>query len=292
MNKLNYLKGSKEKMRRIVFAGLILLLMASCSRVQRGALFGGAGGAAAGAVIIAASSTAMPIAAGAIAGATAGGLIGSLVADKLEQNKMQKEIDNLKKQIEQKEKDNKKLGKENDSKNKEIARLKETLSQKEKALDDLKESIKEKEKSLDDLKKELEKLNIEVKESKSGISLTMSEILLFEPGSDVLSGKGKSILDKVADILKEKYPDNEINIEGHTDNQPIQKSGWKSNWELGSSRSLSVLHYLVEEKGLNAKKVSGTTYGEFRPVEDNSTPEGQAKNRRAVILILPLKKEK
>ena len=78
-----------------------------------------------------------------------------------------------------------------------------------------------------------------------------------------------------------------VGIEGHTDNVPIKYSGWKSNWELSSARAMSVLHYLIDDHGINPPRLSATGYGEYHPVETNDTAEGRQKNRRVEIVILP-----
>ena len=67
----------------------------------------------------------------------------------------------------------------------------------------------------------------------------------------------------------------------------IQVSPWKTNWELGSARALAVLHYLVDNHGFDPRRISATTYGEHHPVAVNSTEEGRAQNRRAVIVLPP-----
>ena len=79
----------------------------------------------------------------------------------------------------------------------------------------------------------------------------------------------------------------DIGIEGHTDNEPIKYSGWKSNWELSTARALSVLHYLIDEKGVAPIRVSAIGYGEYRPIASNSNKEGRQANRRVEIVILP-----
>jgi chemotaxis protein MotB len=77
-----------------------------------------------------------------------------------------------------------------------------------------------------------------------------------------------------------------VGIEGHTDNDPIKKSGWKSNWELSTARALSVLHYLSEQS-VNEPRLSAIGYGEYRPVASNDIKDGRQKNRRVEIVILP-----
>ena len=82
-------------------------------------------------------------------------------------------------------------------------------------------------------------------------------------------------------------PDLNIGIEGHTDNEPIEYSGWKSNWELSTARALSVLHYLADQEGIAPQRLSAVGYGEYKPVASNDTKEGRRLNRRVEIVILP-----
>jgi chemotaxis protein MotB len=110
---------------------------------------------------------------------------------------------------------------------------------------------------------------------------------LYDSGKAKLRSEAYPILDKVARILTENVPEHNIGIEGHTDNEPIKYSGWKSNWELSTGRALSVLHYLVDEKGISPHRVSAIGYGEYRPVASNETKEGRQMNRRVEIVILP-----
>jgi chemotaxis protein MotB len=78
-----------------------------------------------------------------------------------------------------------------------------------------------------------------------------------------------------------------VGIEGHTDNEPIRHSGWKSNWELSANRALSVLHYLVDNRGISPTRLSALAYGEFHPVTSNDAKQGRQLNRRVEIVILP-----
>ena len=93
-------------------------------------------------------------------------------------------------------------------------------------------------------------------------------------------------LDKVADVLNTTVADLNVGIEGHTDNRPIKRSGWKSNWELSTARALSVLHYL-SGKSVAESRLAAIGYGEYKPVASNDTKEGRQKNRRVEIVILP-----
>ena len=119
-----------------------------------------------------------------------------------------------------------------------------------------------------------------------GIVVTLLDKVLFSSGKAAIKPAGKEALAKVAAVL-EDVP-NEISIEGHTDNEPINRSRYlyKSNWELSSARATNVL-YLLEEQGIYPERMSATGYGEYRPVAENDTKEGRQRNRRVEIVILP-----
>ncbi len=122
--------------------------------------------------------------------------------------------------------------------------------------------------------------------AEKGLVITFVAEVLFDSGKEKLRGQSLSILDKVIRILKEEVPGNKIGIEGHTDNEPIKHSRWKSNWELSSQRALSVLHYL-EKKNISPKRLSAIGYGEYQPIASNDLVEGKQLNRRVEIVILP-----
>jgi len=136
------------------------------------------------------------------------------------------------------------------------------------------------------LSQEIKDKKVSLKMEEKGLVITFVAEVLFDSGKAKLRNDSLPILDKVVSILKEDVPDNDIGIEGHTDNQPIRYSKWKSNWELSAHRALSVLHYL-EEKGVNPKKLSAIGYGEYRPVAPNDTPAHRQLNRRVEIVIIP-----
>ncbi len=135
------------------------------------------------------------------------------------------------------------------------------------------------------LRKEIARGDVTVKQQDRGIVVTFVAEVLFDSGKAKIKERGLQSLDKVASVLKNV--DNDISIEGHTDNVPIKYSGWKSNWELSTARALSVLHYLVNKEGLNPQRVSATGCGEYRPIATNKTAKGKQKNRRVEIIIKP-----
>jgi len=137
------------------------------------------------------------------------------------------------------------------------------------------------------LSEEIKNKQVRLKMEKKGLAVIFVAEVLFDPGRAKLKKETLYILDKVAKVLKKDIPSSyKISVEGHTDNQPIKYSKWKSNWELSCHRALSVLHYL-EKKGISSYRLSATGFGEYHPVADNSTKEGRALNRRVEIIIIP-----
>lgn len=119
-----------------------------------------------------------------------------------------------------------------------------------------------------------------------GLVITFLDDILFDSGKAKIRSEAFSSLDKVGSVIVSKASDLNVGVEGHTDNEPIKYSGWKSNWELSTARATSVLHYMIE-KGVSPGKLSAIGYGEYRSVASNDTIEGRRKNRRVEIVILP-----
>ena len=79
-----------------------------------------------------------------------------------------------------------------------------------------------------------------------------------------------------------------VSVEGHTDNVPINTARFPSNWELSVARATSILRYFVDEQGVDPTIIRATGFGEYHPVADNATPQGQQANRRVEIRIYEL----
>lgn len=137
------------------------------------------------------------------------------------------------------------------------------------------------------LKQEIADKEVRLEMAEKGLVITFVADVLFDSGKAKLKPESYSVLDKISRVLLENVPQNNIGIEGHTDNEPIRFSGWKSNWELSTARALSVLHYLVDNKGISPERVQANGFGEYRPVASNDTKEGRRLNRRVEIVILP-----
>ncbi len=140
------------------------------------------------------------------------------------------------------------------------------------------------------LKNEIANKEVSLDLTGRGVVITLASDIFFDSGKADIKKELYPVLDKVAYILKNKIADRNIGIEGHTDNEPIKHSGWKSNWELSLARAVNVLHYL-EKEGVQPQRLTAIGYGQYRPVADNSTPEGRRLNRRVEIVILPILKK-
>ncbi|WP_157315151.1 flagellar motor protein MotD [Chitinibacter sp. GC72] len=124
---------------------------------------------------------------------------------------------------------------------------------------------------------------VRVTQSKRGIAVEISDSILFATGRADLQEESASALLAIADLVKNS--DNLIQIEGHTDNQPIRGGLFPSNWELSSARAASVVR-LFQSAGVAPQRMVAVGYAEFRPVESNDTVESRARNRRVTLNIL------
>lgn len=117
-----------------------------------------------------------------------------------------------------------------------------------------------------------------------GVKVVLESPVLFESGSADLSPEGRRILMKLGPVFKEVT--NPVVIEGHTDNVPINNSIYGTNWELSFQRTLSVMKFFVGQFKFTPNQLSGTGYGEYRPLVPNTSDANKAKNRRIEINIL------
>ena len=128
-----------------------------------------------------------------------------------------------------------------------------------------------------ELKKDVPE-GVDVDTDKRGLVLRLGDVL-FDFDSSALRSESRAKLDKIIDLLKKKYPEREIIVEGHTDNI----GGPEYNDRLSKERARSVAEYLK----LNSKtdKLSYRGFGADRPIADNDSKEGRQKNRRVEIII-------
>jgi chemotaxis protein MotB len=131
---------------------------------------------------------------------------------------------------------------------------------------------------------ELKNHEVEMNVTPEGFVISLKELGFFDSGQAQLLPGASVKIARIAQILRRRGLD--LRVEGHSDNQPIHNAQFRSNWELSTARAMSVLMLLVDESGYDPKKVSVAGYGEFRPVADDSTPEGRRQNRRVDLVVL------
>lgn len=121
------------------------------------------------------------------------------------------------------------------------------------------------------------------------VLLLFADHIVFDLGKAVLKTRMTQILEVIAGVIRQTG--RLVVVEGHTDNVPIHTVLYESNWELSTARAGAVVRYLIEDLEVPPDEVSGEGRGEFKPIADNSTPEGRAKNRRVVIRFVGLAAE-
>ncbi|MCD6415383.1 MAG: OmpA family protein [Planctomycetes bacterium] len=130
--------------------------------------------------------------------------------------------------------------------------------------------------------------NVQVTENPDRtITYTILSEVLFDSGKASLTSKGKQALHGAAIAIKERYPDADIQVRGHTDNVPIRYSPYDSNWDLSCARAIAVVEHLVKHEGISPKRLAATGCADTRPVASNASAQGRRKNRRAELVVRP-----
>lgn len=124
---------------------------------------------------------------------------------------------------------------------------------------------------------------INVKQDKLWVTVEMNTSILFPSGSAQLADEAHPVLKSLSGVLN-KLP-NHIDVEGYTDNLPINNEIFPSNWELSAARAASVVHLFTKHR-VDPDRLAAIGYGEFRPVATNQTNEGRSQNRRVAVVIL------
>ena len=129
--------------------------------------------------------------------------------------------------------------------------------------------------------------DVNIKVDKGVVYVDISDKVLFKTGSFDVSDKAKAVLSKVATVLKAQ-PDLEYMVEGHTDNVTLNGSDlMQDNWDLSVKRATTIVRLLQKQYGLNPAQLVAAGRSEYKPIADNSTAEGKARNRRTRIVVLP-----
>jgi chemotaxis protein MotB len=124
---------------------------------------------------------------------------------------------------------------------------------------------------------------VDVSFTEDRVIVNMKDKMLFPSASAHLSRAAVNALRNISRVLN-TVP-NQIQVEGNTDNRPINTEEFPSNWELSAARAASVVH-LMTRMGIKPQRMSAVGYAEHRPVADNETESGRAKNRRVTLIIM------
>ena len=164
------------------------------------------------------------------------------------------------------------LARQIEQKDSEIAKLKATY-----------DSLQEK------MKAEIKRGEIRLSQAGGRIRVDLVDKILFDSGSADLSKRGEEVLGRIGSVLA-KVEDKQIQISGHTDDNPIRdslKEKFATNWDLSVARAVTVVRFLSEHAKLPSRRMVAAGYGQFHPIASNANPEGRARNRRIEILLTP-----
>ncbi|MFP4084555.1 MAG: flagellar motor protein MotB [Desulfonatronovibrio sp.] len=116
------------------------------------------------------------------------------------------------------------------------------------------------------------------------ITLRLPAQAMFDLGQVELTSQGKKLLREMKDIFI-RHSDQEINIQGHTDNTPPKPGGrFEDNWEISALRALNTLRYLIEI-GIDPNRMTATGFADLQPLYPNTDEENKARNRRVEFVL-------
>ena len=116
-----------------------------------------------------------------------------------------------------------------------------------------------------------------------GVVIRIKGHVLFKSGSADLRKEAPEILEPIVKLAKAM--DHQLSIQGHTDDRPIRTSRFPSNWELSTARAVATMRHLVSQD-LDPARMNVAGYADMRPVTENTSAEGRAKNRRVEFVFL------
>jgi chemotaxis protein MotB len=142
---------------------------------------------------------------------------------------------------------------------------------------------------------ELKSHEIDMRVTPEGFVVSLRELGFFDSGqAQLLPGAADKII-RIAKILGRHGL--ELRVEGHSDNQPINNSEFRNNWELSTARAMTVLLLMVNKANYDPTKVSVAGYAQYHPIANDATAEGRRMNRRVDLVVVgstppPLPQEK
>src|SRR5262249_1499943 len=132
--------------------------------------------------------------------------------------------------------------------------------------------------------REMESGMLQVNMEPRGLVVSLRQAAFFPSGQDTIDASTYPTIEKLATVIL-AVP-NKVRLEGHTDAVPIHNARYRSNWELSSARSVTMLELVTIGYHVPENRFSVGGYAETVAIASNETPEGRAKNRRVDIVIL------
>jgi len=128
---------------------------------------------------------------------------------------------------------------------------------------------------------------VDVQLEAKGLVIRFKDNVLFDSGSAVIKTAAVDILVFLGDLLNsDEFMNEQIRVEGHTDNVPIRTVLYPTNWELSTHRASNVVKFFIESAQMKPDRLSASGYGEYHPISTNETSEGRAANRRVDIVVI------
>lgn len=134
--------------------------------------------------------------------------------------------------------------------------------------------------------------DVSVEETDRGVMLEFNSASIFAPGSaDILPRAEPTLDDIIQQVVSFEYDGFGIEVEGHTDDEPINTLQFPSNWELSTARASAVVRYFIA-KSVDKQRLTASGYADAFPKMPNRDsygdpiPENQEINRRIVIHLV------
>lgn len=141
-----------------------------------------------------------------------------------------------------------------------------------------------------------EVVNVEVDDQ--GVVIELASAAFFKPGTAEVRPEAFPVIDALFGMInKPDYLYYSVEIEGHTDNDPISTPMFPSNWELAGARAARIVRYFIEH-GMHPKRLQANSFADTMPKYPNEDKEGKpieknkAKNRRIAMRIFPMSLDK
>ena len=134
------------------------------------------------------------------------------------------------------------------------------------------------------LKEEIENGSVSIQTEGMKVIVHLMENASFDSGYADVKPEFLPVLAKIAEMIDNNS--GQVTVSGHTDDVPIRNARFRSNWELSTSRAVSVTHELLKRAAIDAERIIVTGHADTQPRASNDTPENRAKNRRVDVSIV------